>query len=129
MTKDVLNSPKDTAALFYFQLVEKIVEIGHQEAFKTLGDSVLNVRVLEKYVKDDKVMPKDLASFIKEKFGANNRLRHCASRLSRRIRFLEEFYSKKYPRSSLKLLNEQSIHLRMRGGVHKKYVSLYIIMA
>lgn len=80
MRKDVLNSPKDTTALSFFRTVEKIEEIGHQDALETLGDSVLYVRVLEKFVKDDKVMDGDFASFIKEKFGGNARLHNCASR-------------------------------------------------
>ena len=80
MRKDVLNSPKDTTALSFFRTIEKIEEIGHQEALETLGDSVLYVRVLEKYVKDDKEMSKDFASFIKVKFGGNIRLHNCASR-------------------------------------------------
>lgn len=86
MRKNVFNSPKDTTALSFFRTIEKIEEIGHQEALETLGDSVLYVRVLEKYVKDDKVMSKDFASFIKVKFGGNTRLHGCASRHN-----LEEF--------------------------------------
>jgi ribonuclease-3 len=87
MRKDVLNSPADTTALSFFRTIEKITEIGHQEALETLGDSILYVRVLEKYIKDDKVMSKDFASFIKEKFGENIRLHHCASKHD-----LEEYF-------------------------------------
>jgi len=104
MRKDVLNSPKDTTALSFFSTIEKITEIGHQEALETLGDSVLYVRVLEKYVKDDKVMSKDIASFIKEKFGGNARLHHCASKYN----FEEYFFGGKTEKNR-KIWNDGTI--------------------
>lgn len=78
--KDNFHTAMGNKAVETFHSVEKMLEIGHQKAFETLGDSIIYVYLLECFIESPIVESKDMHE-IKVQFGQNEALKAIAKHI------------------------------------------------